>query len=55
MTIRLTKRLLDAMDAALTAALAGEEGEGDMADTSFKDLEDAASWVSQQLIKRERT
>lgn len=52
MTRRLTKRLLNAMNDALTAALSGEEGEGDMADTPHRDLEDAATWVSQQLAKR---
>lgn len=53
--IRLTARVLDAINAALSAALAGLEGEGDMADTPFRDLEDAQTWVHQQLAKRATT
>jgi hypothetical protein len=51
--MRLTKRLLDAMNDALSAALGGEAGEGDFADTPFRDLDDAQTWVCEQLLKRE--
>lgn len=54
-TPRLTKRLLEAMDAALSAMTAGIEGEGDWPDDLPRgDLEDAEDWVSAQLRKRER-
>lgn len=50
---KLTKRLLEAMDSALGAMLAGIEGEGDWPeDLPRRDLEDAESWVSAQLAKR---
>lgn len=44
----LTNKILDAMNAALAAALAGEEGEGDMADTPHEDLRAAQAWVQAQ-------
>lgn len=50
--MRLTKRLLNAMNDALSAGLAGCEGEGDLADTSFADMDDAQTWVAEQLRKR---
>lgn len=54
MAPRLTKRLLNAMDAALGAMLAGMEGQGDWPDDlPRQDLEDAETWVSAQLAKRE--
>jgi len=50
---RLTKRLLEAMEASLGAMLAGCEGEGDWPDDlPRRDLEDAESWVGAQLAKR---
>ena len=53
-TPRLTKRLLEAMSAALCAMLAGEENQGDWPeDLPRQDLEDAETWVSNQLSKRE--
>lgn len=53
---RLTKRLLTAMDAAIGAMLAGMEGEGDWPeDLPRRDLDDAETWVAQQLAKRERS
>lgn len=54
MSHRLTKRLLEAMDAALGAMLAGPEGEGDWPENlPRRDLEDAETWVAAQLAKRE--
>jgi len=51
---RLTKRLLEAMEAALTSMLAGPEGEGDWPeDLPRRDLEDAEDWIAAQLAKRE--
>lgn len=51
--MRLTKRLLAAMYDALGAMLAGIEGEGDWPDyLPRKDLEDAETWVNEQLTKR---
>ena len=50
---RLTKRLLNAMQDALSAMLAGVEGEGDWPKVlPRRDLEDAGDWVSAQLSKR---
>ena len=52
---RLTKRLLEAMEAALSAMLAGMEGQGDWPDDlPRRDLDDAEDWVSFQLHKRKR-
>lgn len=52
---RLTKRILDAMGTAISAMLAGMEGEGDWPDDlPRRDLEDAESWVGAQLARRER-
>lgn len=50
---RLTTRRLQAMASALAAALAGEEGEGDMEGVSHHDLDAAAEWVAEQINKRE--
>lgn len=51
--IRLTKRVLNAMDNAVTAMLSGEEGEGDWdPEVSRWDLENAQEWVGEQLAKR---
>ncbi|UIJ43750.1 hypothetical protein LZK98_11675 [Sphingomonas cannabina] len=50
--MKLTLKRLRAMEGALNAALAGPEGEGDMADTSFADLEAALAWVHKQIEKR---
>jgi hypothetical protein len=49
---RLTTKALDAIADALAAALAGEEGEGDMAGTSFADLEQAQRWVRAEKARR---
>lgn len=50
---RLTKRLLNTMDAALAALGAGMEGEGDWPDDlPRKDVDDAQDWVAAQLLKR---
>lgn len=52
--VKLTRRLLVAMDAAVGAMLAGMEGEGDWPDDlPRRDLEDAESWIGVQLSKRE--
>lgn len=48
----LTNAALDAINAALAAALAGEEGEGDMAETAFADLERAQEWVYAEKARR---
>jgi hypothetical protein len=51
----LTKRLLEAMSAAVNAMLAGAEGEGDWPDDlPARDLEDAADWIAVQLARRKR-
>lgn len=53
---RLTIRLLKAMDAALTAMLAGEAEEGDWPEGMPKgDLEDAQGWVTEQIARRQGT
>jgi hypothetical protein len=53
--MRLTKRLLVAMDAAVGAMLAGMEGEGDWPeDLPRRDLEAAEIWIAAQLAKREQ-
>lgn len=50
---RLTKRLLLAMEAAVSAMLAGMEGEGDWPDDLPRDDLDAADdWIAYQLNKR---
>lgn len=51
--MRLTKRLLKAMEAAVGAMLAGMEGEGDWPDDlPRRDLDDADEWIGEQLRKR---
>jgi hypothetical protein len=53
MATRLTKSLLEAMAAALDAALAGEGFDGgDFAGMDHKHFERAREWVSEQLAKR---
>lgn len=53
--MKLTKRLLLAMETAVDAMLAGPENEGDWPDDlPAKDLEDAGRWISAQLDKRAR-
>lgn len=53
--MRLTKRLLEAMEAAVSAMAAGMQGEGDWPeDVSVRDLDDAGGWIAEQLDKRER-
>ncbi len=52
---RLTLRKLIAMEAAVSAMLAGMEGEGDWPDDLPKrDLEAAEDWINEQIAKRER-
>lgn len=52
---RLTQRRLEAMSAALSAMLAGDQGEGDWPeDVSFDDMDSAHTWVLEQLRKREK-
>ncbi len=52
---RLTKRRLLAIDMALSAMLAGMEGEGDWdPEIPAKDLEAASRWTTEQLAKREK-
>lgn len=56
MSVRLTKRLLEAMECALGAMLAGPDHEGDWPeDMPRRDLDDAETWVAEQLAKRART
>lgn len=50
--MRLTRKRLLAMEAALSAALAGEDGEGDCAHIPFADLEAALGWVQEQIERR---
>lgn len=51
--MRLTKRLLEAMDAAVSAMSAGMQGEGDWPEEiSAKDMDDAATWIAEELAKR---
>lgn len=53
--MRLTKRLLEAMSAAVTAMAAGMQGEGDWPeDVAERDLDDAGDWIAEQLGRRER-
>lgn len=50
---RLTKRKLEAMIGAVTAMLAGCEGEGDWPEgVTFEDMEAAETWINHQLAKR---
>lgn len=50
----LTLNRLRAMDAALSAMLAGAEGEGDWpSDIPAEDAEKALVWVTEQIMKRE--
>ncbi|MFZ5667982.1 MAG: hypothetical protein ACOY4K_00670 [Pseudomonadota bacterium] len=54
MTIRLTTRILRAMEEAVCAMLAGECGQGDWPEHLPRDdLEDAAEWLLQQIDRRE--
>ena len=54
MVPRLTKRLLNAMDDAVNAMLAGSEGEGDWPeDLPRKDLDEASTWIAAQIRKRD--
>lgn len=56
MAKRLTLRKLNAMDCALSAMMAGQEGEGDWPeDLSYCDLDDAHAWICQEISKREAT
>lgn len=43
---------LDAMDAAIAAQLAGEEGEGDCAHVTHASLRAAHSWVGAERARR---
>lgn len=53
--MRLTKRLLEAMEAAVSAMAAGMQGEGDWPEeVSARDLDDAGVWIAEQLAKREQ-
>ncbi|HEU4804196.1 MAG TPA: hypothetical protein VFS91_00045 [Nitrobacter sp.] len=52
---RLTLRRLYAMSGALTAMLAGEEGEGDWPEfVTAEDMDAALDWVCEQIAKRVR-
>lgn len=54
MATRLTKPLLDALAAALDAALAGDGFDGgDFAGMDPKHFERARGWVEEQIAKRE--
>jgi hypothetical protein len=48
-TIKLTRRRLEAISSSLSAHLAGEEGAGDLADISHKDLQAALDWCHQKM------
>lgn len=51
--MRLTLKRLAAMEGALSALLAGMEGEGDWPeDVAMKTVEDAHGWVCEQIRKR---
>lgn len=50
----LTARALEAIAAALSAALSGEEGEGDCEDVTFDDLRRASLWVRHEQQRRAR-
>ena len=52
---KLTTPMLRAIAAACAAGLAGEEGEGDLADVPFKDLQRALHWANAELRRREAT
>lgn len=53
--MRLTKRLLEAMEAAVSAMAAGMQGDGDWPEeVSARDMDDAGAWISEQLAKRQR-
>ncbi len=52
MTPRLTKPLLEAIAAALNAALAGEIGEGDFAGMNREHFERALVWADAKLANR---
>lgn len=53
MSLRLTLRRLRAMENAVSAMEAGEQGEGDWdPDISREDMEAALEWVVQQISKR---
>lgn len=52
---RLTKRVLEAMEAAVLAMGAGMQGEGDWPEEiSVLDMDAASDWIAEQLAKRER-
>lgn len=54
MRTRLTLRRLTAMEAALSAMLAGPQGEGDWPEEiPVEDVEAAHDWVCEQINKRE--
>jgi hypothetical protein len=48
-TIKLTRSRLQAIASALQVQLAGEEGEGDLADTPHKDFQAALDWCHQKM------
>jgi hypothetical protein len=48
----LTAAALGAMNSAVSAALSGEEGEGDCADVTFADLERAQDWIHAEYARR---
>jgi len=47
-TIKLTRPRLEAIVAALSVQLAGEEGEGDCADIKHRDFQAALDWACQK-------
>lgn len=51
---RISKRKLRAIIDALNAGLAGLEGEGDLAETPFADMESALEWACHRLAKTEQ-
>jgi hypothetical protein len=53
MALRLTEPLLEAMDSALRAALAGDGfDDGDFAGDNREHFERARSWIAQERAKR---
>jgi hypothetical protein len=50
----LTNSALHALITSCSAHLAGEEGEGDLADVRFADLERAKLWANEELEAREQ-
>lgn len=56
MTIRLTKKMLDAMHSALNSALAGEGWDGgDFDGMDPRQFERAVEWIRQELKRRSRS